>query len=209
MGGPTPEIARASIRRDLALIADLIGDGARVLDVGCGDGALLDFLTKHKQVDGRGLEIDHANVATCAAKGLSVIQGDAEEDLEDYADDVFDFVVLSDTLQATEDPVAVLNELTRIGRRVVISFLNYGHWTMFMKRLWNGRTPRTADFPEPWWETPAIRPCTILDFHDLIAALDLRVEHAATIDRRGAARRLERTLLPSIRARRATFVVAR
>lgn len=203
------ESARHAIRRDLALIADMIADGARVLDVGCGDGALLDFLTRNRQVDGRGLELSHANVNLCAAKGLAVIQGDAEEDLEDYADDAFDFVVLSDTLQATEDPAAVMRELTRIGRRAVISFLNYGHWTLFAKRALSGRTPRTGDFPEPWWETPAIRPCTILDFRDLVAALDLRVEQAVSMDRRGRVRPLDRTVWPTIRARRATFLVSR
>lgn len=203
------ENARDAIRRDLALIADMITDGARVLDVGCGDGALLDFLARNRQVDGRGLELSHANVTLCAARGLAVIQGDAEEDLEDYADDAFDFVVLSDTLQATEDPAAVMRDLTRIGRRAVISFLNYGHWSLFAKRARSGRTPRTSDFPEPWWATPAIRPCTILDFRDLVAALDLRVERAVSIDRRGRIRPLERTFWPTIRARRATFLVSR
>lgn len=209
MAGPTPEKARDSIRRDLQIIADLIEPGARVLDIGCGDGALLEFLARHKAVDARGLEISHANVNLCAAKGLAVIQGDAEEDLEDYADDAFDYVVLSDTLQATEDPAAVLRELTRIGRRAVVSFLNYGHWTLFAKRLVSGRSPRTGDFPEPWWETPAIRPCTILDFRDLLRALDLRVELERAVDRRGRARPLGALFAANLRARRAAFMVSR
>ncbi|HEX5644349.1 MAG TPA: methionine biosynthesis protein MetW, partial [Erythrobacter sp.] len=120
--------ARRSIRIDLQLIADMIEPNSRVLDVGCGDGALLEYLVHFKQVDGRGVEISQAGVNACVARGLSVVQGDADTDLKDYPADAFDHVVLSQTLQATHQPRAVLEHLVRIGRRAIVSFPNFGHW---------------------------------------------------------------------------------
>lgn len=197
------------LRRDLVEVAALIEPGARVLDVGCGDGALLDHLARVKNVDARGLELSHANVNLCAAKGLAVIQGDAESDLEDYADGAFDYVVLSDTLHSTTDPRRVMTELTRIGRKAIIAFANFGHWRMLAKRIVTGRSPRNQDYPELWWDTPAIRPFTILDFRDLVSAIDLREERAMAITAGGRPRPLRSGPAANLFARRAVFLVSR
>jgi len=202
----TPE---DDLRRDLVEVAALIEPGARVLDVGCGDGALLAHLARFKGVDARGLEIGHANVNICAAKGLAVIQGDAEADLEDYANGAFDYVVLSDTLHSTADPKGVMTELTRIGRKAIVAFPNFGHWRMLTKRITSGRSPRNADYPELWWDTPAIRPFTILDFRDLLADMGLREERAMAITASGRPRPLRSGPAANLLARRAVFLVSR
>ncbi|MGD9743218.1 MAG: methionine biosynthesis protein MetW, partial [Dongiaceae bacterium] len=121
-------VNRAAIRVDLQLIADMVDAHARLLDIGCGDGALLDYLIHFKQVDGRGMELSQAGVNACVAQGLSVVQGDADTDLAHYPTAAFDYVVLSQTLQATRNPRTVLTELVRIGRRAIVSFPNFGHW---------------------------------------------------------------------------------
>ena len=143
---PAPR-SRASIRIDLQLIADMITPGTRVLDIGCGDGALLDYLVHFKQVDGRGIELSQAGVNACVAHGLSVIQGDADTDLKDYPGGAFDNVILSQTLQATRDPRHVLEELVRIGKRAIVSFPNFGHWRVRWHLRWTGRMPVTAALP--------------------------------------------------------------
>ncbi|MEM6490635.1 MAG: methionine biosynthesis protein MetW [Pseudomonadota bacterium] len=204
MTAPAP-----AIRRDLLEVAALIDPGARVLDVGCGDGALLDYLARSKGVDARGLELSHANVNLCAAKGLAVIQGDAEADLEDYADAAFDYVVMSDTLQSTMDPRGVLSDLTRIGRKAIVAFANFGHWRMLTKRVLTGRSPRNADYPEMWWETPVVRPFTVLDFRDLLAAMALREERAVAVDPGRGVRPMRSGPLANLMTRRAIFVVSR
>ena len=142
--GLRPDMSHgAGLRPDLAAIADMIRPGARVLDVGCGDGALLEHLVRTKGVDGRGIEIAQANVNACVARGLAVVQGDADTDLVDYPAQVFDAVILSQTIQATEKPRAVLDHLLRIGRRVAISLPNFGYWKVRLSLLAGGRMPRT------------------------------------------------------------------
>lgn len=179
---------RADIRADLLLIADMIAPGSRVLDVGCGDGALLDYLVHFKQVTGRGLEISQAGVNACVSHGLSAIQGDADRDLANYPDGTFDFVVLSRTLQATQNPREVLEHLVRIGTRAVVSFPNFGYWRIRWSLLVQGSMPTTRSLPDPWWETPNIHLCTIRDFLGLCAQRGIVVEQALTIGQDNRAR---------------------
>lgn len=175
------------IRADLQLIADMIEPGARVLDIGCGDGALLEHLVYVKQVTGRGVELSQDGVNACVSRGLSVIQGDADTDLIDYPADAFDYVILSQTLQATHDPRHVLEQLVRIGRRAIVSFPNFGHWRVRLSLLCRGRMPMTDVLPASWYETPNIHLCTIRDFVALCADLDVEIEKALAIDDKGQA----------------------
>jgi len=174
-------------RFDLKVVADLVAPGSRVLDVGCGDGALLELLARDRGVDGRGIELSQQGVNECVARGLAVIQGDADTDLVDYPADSFDYVVLSQTLQATREPHRVLTHLLRIGRRAIVSFPNFGHWRVRMSLLTGGRMPVTSQLPQTWYETPNIHFCTIRDFVDLTDALDATVERAVALRRNGEA----------------------
>lgn len=174
------------IRSDLRIIADMIEPGTRVLDIGCGDGALLDFLVHEKNVDGRGIELSQAGVNACVTQGLSVIQGDADTDLADYPDQGFDYAVLSQTLQATRDPRELLIQLVRIARHAVVSFTNFGHWRMRWSLTWRGRMPAIGDDGSMWYDTPNIHLCTIRDFMELCRALDLKVERAVSLSRTGS-----------------------
>jgi methionine biosynthesis protein MetW len=173
------------IRADLQLIADMIEPGARVLDIGCGDGALLEHLVYVKQVTGRGIELSQEGVNACVSHGLSVIQGDADTDLVDYPAEAFDYAILSQTLQATHDPRHVLEQLVRIGRRAVVSFPNFGHWRMRLSLLLRGRMPVTDVLPASWYETPNIHLCTIRDFQALCDELGVTVERALSLDAGG------------------------
>lgn len=173
------------LRRDLRLIAEMIEPGARVLDIGCGDGALLAHLTRRKGVDGRGIELSQSGVNACVAHGLSVIQGDADRDLAAYPEGAFDVVVLSQTLQATRQPRRVLEALVRIGRRAIVSFPNFGFWKIRLRLLARGRMPISDLLPHPWYETPNIHLCTIRDFVALCDELGIEVERSVTLDRHG------------------------
>jgi methionine biosynthesis protein MetW len=165
-------------RIDLIAVADLVREGARVLDVGCGEGELLELLRDRRQVDGRGVEISQAGVNACVARGLSVVQGDADRDLGDYPDDSFDYVILSQTIQATRNPREVLGQMKRIGRRVVVSFPNFGHWKIRLQLLLSGRMPVTRTLADEWYDTPNIHLCTVRDFLDLCEAENLAIEKA-------------------------------
>jgi methionine biosynthesis protein MetW len=165
-----------SLRPDLAVIAANVAHGARVLDVGCGDGALMAALRDTAGVDARGLEIDAGNVAAAVARGLSVVQGDADIDLADYPDGAFDYAILSQTLQTARRPDAVLDELLRIGRRAFVSFPNFAHWRVRASLLWGGRMPVTRLLPEQWYDTPNIHHVTIDDFRAFVKARGLSVE---------------------------------
>src|SRR6266480_7161993 len=148
--------AQGGARVDFLLVADMVDRGARVLDVGCGDGELLRILAENRGVDGRGIELSREGVNDSVAKGLAVIQGDADTDLVDYPDDAFDYVILSQTLQATRRPRQVLEHMLRIGRRAVVSFPNFGHWNIRLQLLFGGQMPQTENLPYTWYETPNI-----------------------------------------------------
>jgi methionine biosynthesis protein MetW len=164
------------LRSDLAIIADHVAPGCRILDVGCGDGALMAALRDKRQVDARGLEIDPGNVAAAVSRGLSVIQGDADSDLAGYPDDSFDYAILSQTLQTTRAPDVVLEHLLRIGRRAFVSFPNFAHWRVRLSLLWGGRMPVTRLLPVAWYATPNIHHVTIDDFRALVRERDITVE---------------------------------
>lgn len=166
-----------ALRRDLAIIAQHVAPGSRVLDVGCGDGVLLEAL-RERGCDARGMEIDAGDVATCVAKGLSVIQGDADADLAFYPDQSFDYAILSETLQTMMRPDKALEELLRIGRLAVVSFPNFAHWRVRMSLLWGGRMPVTRLLPIAWYETPNIHHLTVADFQALVAQRGIKVERA-------------------------------
>jgi methionine biosynthesis protein MetW len=177
--------AANGLRQDLRLIADMIEPRARVLDIGCGDGALLAYLARHKGVDGRGIELSQSGVNACVGHGLSVIQGDADRDLDAYPTGAFDVVVLSQTLQATREPRRVIEALVRIGRRAIVSFPNFGFWRVRLKLLTSGRMPMSGLLPNPWYETPNIHLCTICDFVSLCREIDVKFERSVALDRLG------------------------
>ncbi|GAA0737834.1 methionine biosynthesis protein MetW [Sphingomonas japonica] len=167
-----------ALRPDLAIIAAKVPPGSRVLDIGCGDGALMAALRDRSGIDARGLEIDAANVAAAVARGLSVVQGDADADLGDYPDAAFDYAILSQTLQTARRPHIVLDHLVRIGTRAFVSFPNFAHWQVRASLLWGGRMPVTRLLPERWYDTPNIHHVTIDDFRAMVAERGITVEDA-------------------------------
>ncbi|WP_010545850.1 methionine biosynthesis protein MetW [Sphingomonas elodea] len=167
-----------TLRPDLAIIAAHVNRGARILDVGCGDGALMAALRDQQGCDARGLELDPVNVAAAVGQGLSVIQGDADTDLADYPDDSFDYAILSQTLQTTRRPDWVLEQLLRIGRHAFVSFPNFAHWRVRASLLFGGRMPVTRLLPIAWYATPNIHHVTIDDFRALVKERGIAIEGA-------------------------------
>ena len=172
-------------RLDFEIIKNIIKDNSRVLDVGCETGELLKFLNKGKKIDGRGLEISQKNVNICVKYGLSVVQGDADKDLVSYPSESFDFVILSQTLQATRSPVKVLNELVRISKRAIVSFPNFGSWLVRLKLLINGAMPKSDSLPYTWYTTPNIHLCTIKDFKKLCNKNSINIEQNFYLNKNG------------------------
>ena len=170
-----------NLRKDLNLIANLIEDNSKIIDIGCGDGELLDFLSKNKNARIQGLEIDQKKVNKCVAKGLSVIQGDADKDLSLYPEKSFEYVILSQTIQATLEPKKILYELTRIGEKVIVSIPNFGFWKVRLDLLFKGKMPITRKLNSTWFDTDNIHLCTILDFLELCDQLNLTVKQTVTI----------------------------
>ncbi|TZG25983.1 methionine biosynthesis protein MetW [Sphingomonas montanisoli] len=194
-----------SLRPDLAIIANNVASGSRVLDIGCGDGELMAVLRDAKGCDARGIEIDGANVSAAVARGLSVIQGDADTDLINYPDDTYDYAILSQTLQTARSPDRVLDDLLRIGRRAFVSFPNFAYWRVRWSLMWSGRMPVTAALPVSWYETENIHQLTIEDFRAFVAERGITVENAWFLSgdrRRGAA-------AANLRAEQAVFLLRR
>ncbi len=172
-------------RLDFEIIKNVIQDNSRVLDVGCENGELLKFLNKGKKIDGRGLEISQKNVNICVKYGLSVVQGDADKDLVSYPSESFDFVILSQTLQATRSPEKVLNELVRISKYAIVSFPNFGSWLVRLKLLINGAMPKSDSLPYTWYTTPNIHLCTIKDFKKLCNKNSINIEQNFYLNKKG------------------------
>jgi methionine biosynthesis protein MetW len=194
-----------TLRTDLAVIAGHVAQGSRVLDIGCGDGALMAALRDTRGGDARGLEIDAGNVASAVARGLSVIQGDADIDLAGYPDASFDYAILSQTLQTTMRPDKVLEELLRIGRRAFVSFPNFAHWRVRLSLLRGGRMPVTRLLPIPWYETPNIHHLTVSDFRSFVEERGIKVEEAWYL----TGDKLTSTSVANFRAEHAIFLLSR
>jgi methionine biosynthesis protein MetW len=198
------------LRPDLRLIADLVEPDTRVLDVGCSDGALLAFLARTKQVDARGIELSQTGVHECVSRGLAVVQGDADTDLAIYPDASFDYVILSQTIQAMRDPRQVLANMLRIGRFGIVSFTNYAYWRSRWQLMLRGRMPMARCLPEPWYATSNIHPCTLEDFERLCAELGLEIRTRICLAGSGAPSRLARSpLLSNLLSEQALFLLNR
>jgi methionine biosynthesis protein MetW len=191
-------------RSDYAIIGEIIQPNTTVLDLGCGDGALLQWLVENKQVDARGVEISGELVQRAIGRGVSVYQGNIDEGLTDYPDAAFDYVLLSQTLQETRQPRRVLNEMLRVGKSAIVAFPNFGHWRMRVSMLMSGRAPRTRLFPHAWYDSPNIHFLTVHDFEDLAALEGLVIERKYFLSGHRTVK-----LFPNILAEVAVFFVRR
>jgi len=169
-------IQNLKMKKEFKVIADLLPKNVRVLDVGCGDGSLMNVLIKEKNIEARGLELEEENVKKCIYKGLSVIEGNAETELNQFPSQSFDFVVLSQTLQAFYNPEKVLKDLLRIGKSVIISIPNFGYWKVRTKLLFFGKMPVTKTLPNTWYNTPNLHMCTIKDFFDFCLEKNIKID---------------------------------
>lgn len=194
-----------TLRPDLAIIAREVAPGSRVLDIGCGDGTLMEALRIEKQVDARGMELNREKVANCMARGLPVIQGDANSDLADYPDAAFDYAILSQTLQTTMRPDLVVEQLLRIGRQAFVSFPNFAHWRVRAALFWGGRMPVTRSLPVAWYETENIHHVTVDDFRALVRERGIIVEHEWFLN----GGRLTSAAAANFRAEHAMFLLRR
>ncbi len=205
--GPTGSATANGVappRIDLAVVSDLVSTGARVLDLGCGDGTLLKLLVDQKQIFARGVEISEEGVRQCVARGLAVDHADLDEGLGDYPDDSFDYVILSQTLQTVRKPDLVLKEMLRVGRTGIVSFPNFGYWRVRTMLLLAGRMPKTDYLPYEWYNTPNIHLLTVKDFHVHCAEQGIRVRRALYLGDRGPV-----TLLANLRAKTAIFEIGK
>jgi methionine biosynthesis protein MetW len=189
-------------RSDYAIIGAIVQPNTKVLDLGCGDGELLAWLAANKGVDARGVELNGSRVQQAIARGVSVYQGDIEEALADYPDQTFDYVILSQTLQETREPLIVLREMLRVGRYVIVAFPNFGHWAVRIAHLLTGRAPQTKLFPHNWYDSPNIHYLTVQDFEILARAEGWKVERGIFLH---GARTV--TALPNLTAEVAVFLI--
>jgi methionine biosynthesis protein MetW len=164
------------MKKEFKVISDLLPNNSRVLDVGCGDGSLMNYLVKEKNIETRGLELNQNNVQECLNKGLTVIQGNAETELYQFPEKSFDYVVLSQTLQAFYKPDKVLNELLRIGKYVIVSIPNFGYWKVRTSLLFFGKMPVTRTLPNSWFDTPNLHMCTIKDLFNYCAGNNINIK---------------------------------
>ena len=202
--GKQPFVRELLGRSDYAIIGDIVETGARVLDLGCGEGELLEWLSANKGVEARGVEIEGAKVQRAIARGVSVFQGDIDQGLADYPAGAFDYVILSQTLQETRRPLVVLRDMLRVARNAIVTFPNFGHWSVRLSHLVSGRAPKTRIFPHDGLDSPNIHFFTVRDFEDLVA------REGWTIERRYflSGHRLAR-LLPNLMAEVAVYLVRR
>ena len=191
-------------RSDYAIIGEIVEPNTKVLDLGCGEGELLEWLAANKDVEARGVELAGGKVQRAIARGVSAFQCDIDEGLADYPDQIFDYVILSQTLQETRQPRKVLREMLRVGRRAIVAFPNFGHWQMRLSMLFSGRAPRTALFPYEWFESPNIHILTVEDFEALAALERLTIERRYFL-----AGHRKVTFLPNLLAEVAVFLVRR
>jgi methionine biosynthesis protein MetW len=199
-----PVVGELLGRSDYAIIGEIVEPGAKVLDLGCGEGELLEWLAENKGVDARGVEISGARVQRAIARGVSVYQGDIDQGLADYPDQAFDYVILSQTLQETRQPLHVLREMLRVGRRAIVAFPNFGHWRVRLSMLSTGRAPKTRLFPYDWYDSPNIHFLTVDDFEQLARQEGLVFERRFFLSG-------PRTVdaLPNLRAEVAVYLVRR
>lgn len=199
-----------TLRPDLRVIAEMVQSGTSLLDVGSGEGDLLAWLEHYRRVRGRGMEISQSGVNRCIARGLSVIQGDADTDLEYYADQSYDYVVLSQTLQTLRAPQAVLEHLIRIGRHVIVSVPNFGHWRNRLYLLLRGRMPVTRSLAYQWYDTPNIHFCTIADFVELCEHSAFSIEQRLTIGSDGQRRMFrDKSILANVFGEQGVFMLTK
>jgi len=209
MNGPGQSLEHREDVFDLDLIAERIEPGSRLLDVGCGDGELLARLVRTRNVDGRGIELSQEGVNASVARGLAVIQGDADRDLEDYPDNAFDYAILSQTIQQTRNPKKVLADLRRISQRAVVSLPNFGHWRIRLHLLVHGRMPVSRKLGYAWYDTPNIHLCTLQDFVSLAQELDFRIDEVLLISGGKTVEQGRLSALSNLTAQDAIFFMSR
>ena len=171
------------MKHEFKIIADLIENNSRVIDVGCGDGVLMDFLKKNKNIDVRGLELSKEKVQKCISKGLTVIEGNAESDLQQFPNHSFDYAILSQTLQAFLNPEIVINELLRVGKKAIVTIPNFGYWKVRFHLLFRGTMPITETLPDQWYNTANLHMCTIKDFFNFSKEKNFKIKNSLALNK--------------------------